>query len=175
MEKFSLDVKILSENLPAALLFSVIDSCDCDRRIQLEVDMPDAGNSMMTTTVAASKKKMGKPVSPERSIQNESCQLQKPVEAWFNETSCCPDEIIFLRLPDVKAITGLSKTTIYEMIKEEAFPHPVPIGKRAVGWIEAEVKQWAAKQVAFARSDRKSFPARRISSRDAHHGMKRLA
>jgi prophage regulatory protein len=62
------------------------------------------------------------------------------------------DRIIFLRLPEVKAVTGLSKTTIYERIREAAFPLPVPIGKRAVGWVESEVKQWAANRVLASRA-----------------------
>lgn len=62
------------------------------------------------------------------------------------------DTAIFLRLPEVKAVTGLSKTTIYERIREADFPSPVPIGKRAVGWIESEIKQWAANRVLASRS-----------------------
>jgi predicted DNA-binding transcriptional regulator AlpA len=56
--------------------------------------------------------------------------------------------ITFLRLPQVKATTGLSKTTIYEKIKDNAFPCPVQISKRAVAWVESEVRQWAASQVS---------------------------
>ncbi|SDF02339.1 helix-turn-helix transcriptional regulator [Terriglobus roseus] len=53
----------------------------------------------------------------------------------------------FLRLPQVTDTVGLSKTSIYEMIKREAFPSPVPIGKRAVGWIEEEIRGWAEEQI----------------------------
>ena len=49
-----------------------------------------------------------------------------------------------LRLPQVLAKTGLSKTTTYLMIGEGRFPAPVRIGQRAVGWVEAEVDNWLA-------------------------------
>ena len=68
------------------------------------------------------------------------------------ESSVSVDDVTFLRLPEVKAVTGLSKTTIYERIREADFPSPVPIGKRAVGWIESEIKQWAADRVLASRS-----------------------
>jgi len=44
-----------------------------------------------------------------------------------------------LRLPAVKARTGLSRSTIYLRISEGSFLKPVSLGGRAVGWIEAEV------------------------------------
>lgn len=69
-----------------------------------------------------------------------------------NESSASVGDVTFLRLPEVKAVTGLSKTTIYERIREADFPSPVPIGKRAVGWIESEIKQWAANRVLASRS-----------------------
>lgn len=47
-----------------------------------------------------------------------------------------------LRLPAVKASTGLSRSTIYLRIAQGTFPKPVSLGARAVGWIEAEVQQW---------------------------------
>ena len=72
-------------------------------------------------------------------------------------------EITFLRLPQVKATTGLSKTTIYEKIKDNAFPCPVLISKRAVAWIESEVRQWAASQVSATRAVNARIPPKRVS------------
>lgn len=48
----------------------------------------------------------------------------------------------FLRLPQVLAKTGLSRSTTYLMISEGKFPKPVKLGKRAVGWVDADVEQW---------------------------------
>jgi len=44
-----------------------------------------------------------------------------------------------LRLPGVKASTGLSRSTIYLRVAQGTFPKPVSLGGRAVGWLEAEV------------------------------------
>jgi prophage regulatory protein len=56
-----------------------------------------------------------------------------------------------LRLPTVKARTGLSRSTIYLRIAEGSFPAPVSLGGRAVGWIEAEVNGWLAKRIEASR------------------------
>lgn len=47
-----------------------------------------------------------------------------------------------LRLPQVLSRTGLSRSTTYAMIAEGDFPKPVKLGKRAVGWVEADVDRW---------------------------------
>jgi len=44
-----------------------------------------------------------------------------------------------LRLPDIKTITGLSRSTIYLRIAQGLFPKPVSLGARAVGWPATEV------------------------------------
>lgn len=56
-----------------------------------------------------------------------------------------------LRLPAVKARTGLSRSTIYLRISEGSFPKPVSLGGRAVGWIEAEVDDWLNQQIEVSR------------------------
>ena len=56
-----------------------------------------------------------------------------------------------LRLPTVKARTGLSRSTIYLRVSRGTFPAPVPIGGRAVGWIEAEVHAWLTARIAQRR------------------------
>lgn len=49
---------------------------------------------------------------------------------------------MILRLPRVKAATGLSRSTIYLRVAEGTFPKPVSLGGRAIGWLEAEVMEW---------------------------------
>lgn len=57
----------------------------------------------------------------------------------------------FLRLPQVKARTGLSRSTIYARIAEGSFPKPVPLGgRRAVGWLESQVESWIERQINAA-------------------------
>lgn len=62
------------------------------------------------------------------------------------------DEVTFMRLPEVKAVTGLSKTSIYELIRSRKFPAPVRLGPRAVAWVKSEIRQWAVERVQASRS-----------------------
>ena len=52
-----------------------------------------------------------------------------------------------LRLPVVKARTGLSRSSIYLRVSDGTFPKPVSLGGRAVGWIESEVQQWLEQRI----------------------------
>lgn len=56
-----------------------------------------------------------------------------------------------LRLPTVKARTGLSRSTIYLRVAEGTFPKPVSLGGRAVGWIESEIQQWLELRIDASR------------------------
>ena len=56
-----------------------------------------------------------------------------------------------LRLPLVKARTGLSRSTIYLRIAEGSFPKPVSLGARAVGWLESDIEQWLNSRVEESR------------------------
>ncbi len=47
-----------------------------------------------------------------------------------------------LRLRDVKAKTGQATSTIYAAMASGNFPRPVPLGERAVGWLENELDSW---------------------------------
>ena len=56
-----------------------------------------------------------------------------------------------LRLPEVKATTGLSRSTIYMRVAEGTFPRPVGLGGRAVGWLEAEIQDWLRRRIEASR------------------------
>lgn len=47
-----------------------------------------------------------------------------------------------IRLNQVKERTGLSRSTLYSLIKEKKFPAPVAIGIRAVGWLSSDIDAW---------------------------------
>ncbi len=57
----------------------------------------------------------------------------------------------FIRLPETKKRTGLSRSSIYLRVQHGNFPAPVSLGARAVGWIESEVDQWIAARIAASR------------------------
>ena len=52
--------------------------------------------------------------------------------------------IRMLRLPQVRAITGLGKTKIYELQAEGTFPMRVKLTAQSVAWVEADVQAWLA-------------------------------
>ena len=58
-----------------------------------------------------------------------------------------------LRLPEVMARTGLSRSTIYLRISQGTFPKPVSLGPRAVGWVEAEIQEWIERQIESRRKE----------------------
>lgn len=54
----------------------------------------------------------------------------------------------FLRFQEVLDRTGLSRSTCYEQIAAGAFPKPVKLAPRAIGFPESEVEAWAAARLA---------------------------
>lgn len=49
-----------------------------------------------------------------------------------------------LRRYQVEQHVGLSRSSIYQMMSDGEFPLPIKLGKRAVGWLEADVHEWLA-------------------------------
>ncbi|MGH1406655.1 MAG: helix-turn-helix transcriptional regulator [Rhodomicrobiaceae bacterium] len=47
-----------------------------------------------------------------------------------------------LKLPEVKAMTGLSRSTIYAYKKSGIFPETIKLGPRSVGWLEQDIMDW---------------------------------
>lgn len=47
-----------------------------------------------------------------------------------------------IRLEEVIKMTSLSRSTIYTLIQQGAFPKPIKIGKRAIGFIIDEIEKW---------------------------------
>ena len=58
----------------------------------------------------------------------------------------------FLRLPAVKARTGLSRSTIYLRMAAGTFPKTISLGDRAVGWLDSEIAEWIAQRVEQSRA-----------------------
>ena len=66
--------------------------------------------------------------------------------------------IRLLRLPQVLDLTGLGKTTIYELQAEGKFPARVKITAHSVGWIETEVQAWLSERVLLSDRNRLDRP-----------------
>ena len=47
-----------------------------------------------------------------------------------------------IRLPEVRRLTGLSKSTIYRMQSENRFPQRVYCSERGVAWHLREIMDW---------------------------------
>ncbi len=52
------------------------------------------------------------------------------------------------RLKEVKTKTGLSRSTIYDLMKQGHFPQSINLGLRAVGWLNSEIEAWIQERVA---------------------------
>lgn len=49
-----------------------------------------------------------------------------------------------LPLKEVMAITRISGSKIYRMMRSGSFPRPRKLGLRAVRWLESEIQDWMA-------------------------------
>lgn len=53
-----------------------------------------------------------------------------------------------LRLPEVRARTGLPTSTLYAMMADGNFPRPVKLSARSVAWDESLVDRWIEQKLA---------------------------
>ena len=53
-----------------------------------------------------------------------------------------------MRLPQVIAATGLSRSTIYKMIKAGEFPRPMKLGGKINDWRGKDISNWIESQRA---------------------------
>lgn len=52
------------------------------------------------------------------------------------------DSSSILRLKAVRALTGLSRSTIWRLCRRGEFPQPLKLTARLIGWRAAEVQRW---------------------------------
>lgn len=60
-----------------------------------------------------------------------------------NAAAADTQAVRFLRMPAVRQMTGLGRSTIYRLIAAREFPVPVQLSSRAVGWRLSELEQWS--------------------------------
>ncbi len=53
----------------------------------------------------------------------------------------------FLKIDEVVARSGLSRTSIYRRISTGDFPQSINIGGRRVVWLESELNEWMNAQI----------------------------
>lgn len=90
-----------------------------------------------------------------KSLSQEPREVEKPEADTFsrpresNDLSRQP--ILFIRLAEVKRITGMSTSTIYKMVSQSTFPRQVKLGGRAVAWVRVEVIEWCDLRIKKSR------------------------
>jgi len=57
----------------------------------------------------------------------------------------------FIRLPEVQHLTGLSKSLIYLLIKQNKFPKQIELNTRTAAWVESEVLAWIEERISLTR------------------------
>ena len=86
-----------------------------------------------------------KPSPGARRTRSSRAMSEQPIEQRTNPP------IRFLRISDVEALTGLSRTTIYDWSAQGRFPRAVRLSERAVRWIESEVEEWMDERIEQGR------------------------
>ena len=59
----------------------------------------------------------------------------------------------FIKLQNVMAITGMSRSSIYLAISEGRFPKQINLGVRSIAFLESEVQEWMEHCIANRRSN----------------------
>lgn len=71
------------------------------------------------------------------------------------ENTAFDPAITLIRMPDLEAITGLARPTVYKRLKDDpTFPRPVPLSNSKsrgspVGFVLAEVQAWVRQRIAL--------------------------
>jgi prophage regulatory protein len=53
-----------------------------------------------------------------------------------------------MRRPEVEKLTGLGRSTIYDLMGKGRFPKPVKLGENIVAWLSYEIEDWMTKRIA---------------------------
>jgi prophage regulatory protein len=69
-----------------------------------------------------------------------------------------PTEDRVLRAPDVCRLLGVSKATLWRLVRDHGFPKSFGLTSRAVGWDSREVRRWLEARLA-ARENRTPLPS----------------
>jgi len=53
-----------------------------------------------------------------------------------------------LKMPEVRAKTGLSRSHLYALAQNGEFPKPLKLSERSSAWVESEVQDWIDTRIA---------------------------
>lgn len=69
-----------------------------------------------------------------------------PVAPLMPVSETAPER--FIRLPEVIHLCGLSRSSIYDLIRRDAFPRQISLGGKNVAWAQSEISAWMADRIA---------------------------
>ena len=70
----------------------------------------------------------------------------------MNDISHLLDEDRFLRMPEVRETTGLSRPQIYLLISKGQFPKQIKLGEKASAWLQSEIRNWMQSRIVKSRA-----------------------
>ena len=86
------------------------------------------------------------PASGEISLETSTNNRRSSAEKWNEKPKA------LWRLPTVKAVTGLGRSSIYAKMKDGSFPKAVSLGGgQMVAWVSTEIQDWIDQQIEISR------------------------
>jgi prophage regulatory protein len=64
--------------------------------------------------------------------------------------------VAILRMPQAMQKVGLARSTIYMLMKKGAFPSPIKLSERAIGWPESVLNDWIEARTAATIAQREA-------------------
>lgn len=62
-----------------------------------------------------------------------------------------------INLKEVQHLTSLSRSRLYQLIKQRDFPSPIKIGIRRVAWTKSEVTKWIEQKIYESKHEGDAF------------------
>lgn len=72
------------------------------------------------------------------------------MRAAYRDFSTLPAEAV-LRLPEVIALVGLSRASVYAKVAQRRFPAPIKLTRHASGWRVGDIRAWLADPTSWPR------------------------
>ena len=61
------------------------------------------------------------------------------------------DNLQLLRRTEVEELTGLSRTAIYDRMREGSFPKSIALSPKTIRWVRGEILKWNKEQIIKSR------------------------
>jgi len=77
--------------------------------------------------------------------------MTTPANPITHERAFTPAQLVpnaLLRTPDVCAVTGMARPTLYEAMAKGLFPRPIKLGTNSSAWGAAKANAWCAARLA---------------------------